>query len=477
MDDAAASPKGPRLPSKGVAIVLVVLLSTMLLLVGFSVTRRLRRQRSVRRLIEALRRHLPSTLNGRAAAATASRYPAARPSKLMTRFAGVSVVEGNAVIGAMEYTSLRRHPSALVEVSDCGTASKSADVSETEWGTAVTSAYSRATTYVPTELSSLPDNDADRGHPNSQGQGHHHRQHLRRRRREGRLLSRSTTAISFDGCSANGDGCRAAGPVESTPPRVRVVVEEPVDAPFSGGGGGAGLQLPMKSSKRIISNISVEDLAAHCAAQEADDAGGSRRPQLSVEVSDVPRESMQSPMSPFSYIMQQKAKKARSVVVVSPCPSSPRFDDDAVVEIQSAVTDAAGSSPRRAVHPRRASGEGVHVVAALHRDSSRVNDVVDMRSVGAISRQSRRRLRNSGPKAKRRECRRRHVSNGGFILCKDFVPDLASRRRRKEYGQDPKKTSFAFQLKDDAEYYGEGAYFLAEELELGEERGMANIVV
>lgn len=422
---------GVEPPSTGLLFVLIVLVSGAAVLGLASLFTRLRRNRSTRRLVEAL----TSRLGGGTTSTDGRRtYPAARPSPFTKRFAGVRVVNANAVVDEAHYERLRDFPDALVEVSECSTNAASADFSQLEAATAsvATSLRSRggAASVRSSRFSAAAPPDGSRASGSVQLNEH-----------DATFLPSSSPVIPVEtAISSRADGingatrpAEGAGPVPAllkgrlggwpdsssgVAPRGHLLTSTPQDA--------CPPTAPGEMGRRIISNISVEDLAAHCAAQLDMDDGDSNTlldPPLTVptEASREAREAMEwraqssaggapgpaaavAAMDPFTFIMRKKAqlaRGARSVRIVEPSSTS-----------ASTVSERERSSTPS---PQRA------------------RPVV------------------------RREHHRHHVAKGGFIVCNDFVPDLASRRaRRRQVAADKKK--FVFRLKDDEDYYGRAAY-------------------
>lgn len=480
MANAGGKKGGIEPPSPIVIFLLVVCVGIALLICCSAVARRLRRNRTTRSLVERLTSRLRNSN-----VTNEANYPAARPSKYMKRFAGVSVVDGNAMVDEVHYERLREFPQALVEVSEVGTNVDSADFSASEVATTTASVYSRS------------------------GIGHNHHSQSRQGR-EGSLSSEPTlygdnnnnswSRLSsmvvepdeMSGARGGGEegreetelqrfnGNTTSGHIHCVPPSANV---EPTSGEFKvneddefgaqpmsrqRSSGGAWRKPiddsfptspvhPTQSSglgRCVITNISVEDLAAHCAAlQEEEDKEeteerreGSGDTPAAIGKKTMPpaasasgtvtashpsapqREGATTPLTPYAYIMREKVRRAngvgaRSVVVVEPeCSSagSGSEESDASVSTEGEATDAP-PQPRRA---RR----------TVHR-----------------------------------EHHRHHTAKGGFIVCEDFVPDLASRRMRRQQTA-AKKPRFIFQLRDEETFYGRSQY-LPQATEEGEEDG------
>lgn len=467
-------------PSAPVIFLIVVVACLGLLLLCSSVAQRLRRSRNTRSLIERLtnRLHLSSI------PAEAS-YPAARPSKYMRRFAGISVVDGNAMVDEVHYEQLREFPEALVEVEEVATNVDSADFSASEVATTATSIYSRSghrhrhshshsghrqgregslssepSPYGESSWSRFPsmmveaeEMNASRGGLEAEEEGESRDEgewggvEQRRVSSAGHFHCVPPTTNrelgSDDGSNHSVDefGAQPMSRQRSSAlaaPMASTSVTMPSSPVQHTGSGGLG--------RCVITNISVEDLAAHCAAQhddEEEDEGATRKqspppPQgsgdvpLDVTAAQGTREGATTPLTPYAYIMREKVRKAaaaggggggghaRSVVVVEPERSS---GDSSAAEGES--IDATG----------------------LHASSScaKATTAAD----AELTRRHRRTVH--------REHHHHHTSKGGFIVVEDFVPDLASRRMRREQTA-AKKPRFVFQLRNEETLYGRSDY-------------------
>lgn len=489
-------------PSTTVIVVLVFVASFAMVLFCSSALLCLHRLRSTRRLVELLTSRL--NLNTDSTTSDASRYPVARPSKYMKRFAGVSVVDANAIVDEGRYERLREFPEALVEVSEVGTGVDSADFSTSEVATTTASVYSRSgRRFTHPRSGGLPDGEGSCASDASRFGEHSYpgfpslTMELERGAGQGGggTIHQVPPSANVKGNSGCYDRChnmsrKEKGEALESQPMSRLRTAAPHSR--SGQGAEEGMMTNAQQTfqpshvqdaspgifgRRVITNISVEDLAAHCAAlresseeeneRNSADKGLRENGTLVDNLMDAAdssriaavassfgngaaapqcrrhhrhtREELTTPLTPYEYIMRKKAKRAqrtaRSVVVVKPASSS-----EASMSKNAGFTLAKSSEDLSSPASSQRSNESREFIA-VERAGEGDEAVPTHRPKRTV----------------RREHHRHHTNKGGFIVCQDFVPDLASRRsRRRQAGS--KEQKFVFQLRDEEALYGRSQY-------------------
>jgi hypothetical protein len=453
-----------------------------------SLLQRLRRSRSTQRLIE----RLSSRLSFAAAQPSEHHCPAAQPSKHAQRFADVSVVNGQATVDEVHYKRLREFPQALVEVSEVGTNADSADFSVSEVATMATSACSRSGhRFRASRSDGLQEREGCcTTDPSRFGGGSYpdflfltmEQEGGRRGERGGggrtfHVVPPTTTAEDTRR-STSRDCSRQGGPAACTDDEreaqpmscLRAVRqrESPVSRDTDQQATGLSttsqplqprynpLTSPDMRGGRIITNIGVEDLAAHRAAllhnHVDDDAAantGAEDKEQRANVKNVTsgscdthvdavyiREKPTTSSTPYEYITQQKAKIAQRTT-------------RSIVDAEPQLSCGSGESGKVASMATLSSASGATAVVGDDATGKGELREVDDGDVTVPTRLP--------PRKVHREHHRHHLAKGGFIICEDFVPDVAGRRARRRQAS-AKRQRFVFRLRDEDALYGRSQY-------------------